>query len=142
MSRFVTFFMTVERTNKLFLMRIPESTLVSILKAISTKQLLFINTIPVSLINLAFLTFLIFRAPSAHFRCWLVCVQIPILDIVLPYVLTGRSEKILMIINWHFLLSCWKVNWIVLFSKIVQVFLCNWCGLINWNQILYCDLEK
>jgi hypothetical protein len=142
MSRFVTFFMTVERANQLLLMRISKSSLVSFFKAISAKQLFFINTIPVSLINLTFLTFFILWTPSTHFWCGLVCVQITILNIVLPYVLTGRSEIVLMIINRHFLFSGWKINWIVLFGKTVQVFLCNWCRLINWNQILYCNLEK
>lgn len=118
MSSSMTFFMAIERSEQLLLMRISRSSLMSFIKAIPTKQFLLIHTIPICLINLALWAFLILWIPSSHFRCSLICIQIPIFNIILPHILTCRSEVILMIVHRDLLFFCWQINWIVFLCKI------------------------
>ena len=99
MSDPLTFFVTIKRTDRLLFMCCSVFTLMSVLITLSAENLLLINAIPIGLLSLALLTFLTIGNPSSNFRAGLICVDVSILNIVLPNVLTLGFKKVLMIVN-------------------------------------------
>lgn len=101
--RLLTLFMAVEWRNDLFDVIDPVFPLVDFLEAVLAKDLLILDTIPISFIDVTLLTLLKLRIPLPDPRRRLVGIQIPVVNFIFPNVLVSRLEEVLMVINGHLL---------------------------------------
>lgn len=142
MRYFKTLFMAIEGTKMFLLMSFPELAKMRLIVAIPTKYLLLLNTIPIPFINSTRLTSLGLCIPLPNPLRRVIRIQIPILDIILPHVLRGWSEKVSMIVNGYFLFFRWEINGVVILQEVEHVSLRDWSRFVNGEHVLYGEFEE